>query len=319
MAHIAIFGSGVVGYAVGRGFLERGNDVLFCDVDPEVVAQLSRRGYRSTTSSSLEGETAEFFFLTVPTPTDSKTKSIDLVSLRSALEEIAKGFLRKMKKGRYPVVVVKSTVIPGTTEEYAIPILEKLSGKRAGKDFGVVVNPEYLREKQALEDFNHPRLILIGTTDQKAFDLVYALYASFDAPIIQVEPKEAEMQKYVHNLVNAAKISFFNEIRQAADVANVNPEKLFELTIRSAEAFWNPRYGLRNLGPYQGSCLPKDTQAFHTWAKEELDLPLPMLEATMRVNEGLKREHSRLRRVPVSSAKHSSPTYSSETDSSRYV
>ena len=93
------------------------------------------------------------------------------------------------------------------------------------------------------------------------------------------------MQKYIHNIFNACKISFFNEMRTICEAVKVDTDKIFDLVVKSAEASWNPQYGIRNLGPYGGSCLPKDTTAFLAWAKDEKGKSLPLLEAVIKTNE----------------------------------
>lgn len=183
-------------------------------------------------------------------------------------------------------MVVRSTVPPGTTEELIIPAVEEESGKRAGRDFGVCMNPEYLREATAQEDFSRPWLVTIGQLDERSGEALQALYAGYDCPVYRVGLREAEMQKYVHNVCNAAKISFFNEMRSMCDELNISADAVFALVAKSAEAMWNPAYGTKNLGPFSGMCLPKDTQAFYAWGKER-GLELPYLRAVIAVNEAL--------------------------------
>ena len=289
MAKLVIIGSGIVGQATGKGFIAKGHSVIFCDINPVVLGKLENQGYRVCLPHLLEQEKdIEAFFLTISTPTVDNEIKLDF--FKSAVANLGAGYLKK--NNDYCVVVVRSTMPPGTTEEQSIPILEKYSGKKAGKDFGVCMNPEYLREDSSEEDFKNPWVILIGELDTKSGDVLEKIYSPHDCPISRTSLKEAEMQKYVHNLFNACKISFFNEMRMICEAIKVDADKVFELVAKSAEASWNPQYGIRDLGPYSGSCLPKDTVAFLSWAKKNLVNPMPLLRAVIRVNEIIKENRS---------------------------
>jgi nucleotide sugar dehydrogenase len=203
--------------------------------------------------------------------------------LRSAVASFGEGYLKQHEK--YCVVVVRSTVPPGTTEEQLIPLLEQHSGKKAGIDFGVCMNPEYLREGSNEKDFQNPWIIVIGELDARSGQVIEDAYGKRNCPIVRVPLKAAEAQKYVHNLYNAAKISFFNEMRIVCEEVGVDADVVFPLVAKSAEASWNPQYGIKNTGPFGGSCLPKDTAAFFSWAKDVPGLSLHLLHAVIRVNE----------------------------------
>lgn len=287
---IAVVGSGVVGQATGRGFLARGFEVLFVDVNEKVVKRLRREGLRAYTPQQLANSSEDdssVTLLTVSTPTANGEISLKYI------EQAAADVGRRMNKKRgYRVVVVRSTVPPGTTQERIIPLLEKYSGRTAGQGFGVCMNPEYLREASAEQDFKHPWLIVIGQLDKRSGDALIRLYRGYRCPIRRLSLGEAEMQKYVHNLFNAAKISYFNEMREVAHALNLNAEEIFKHTAVSCEGMWNPRYGTKDLGPFSGMCLPKDTQAFYAWARRR-GFRLPHLAATIAVNEALSRRLQR--------------------------
>lgn len=287
MIKLAVIGSGVVGQATGKGFIAKGHDVIFCDINPEILAKLESAGYKVCPPNLLEQESGVgAFFLPISTPTiDGK---IELGFLRSAVANLGGGALKKNED--YCIVVIRSTVPPGTIEGSLIPLLEKYSGKKAGKDFGVCMNPEYLREDSNEEDFKNPWIVVIGELDVESGKTLEDIYTpvSSDCPIVRTSLKEAEMQKYVHNLFNACKISFFNEMRIICEAAGVDDARVFELVSISAEASWNPKYGIRNFGPYGGSCLPKDTTAFIAWVKDELKKSMPLLRAVIKVNETIK-------------------------------
>lgn len=291
MAKLAIIGSGIVGQATGKGFIAKGHEVVFCDINPETLAKLENQGHKVCPPSLLEEEKGvKAFFVPVSTPTiDGKIK---LDFLKSAVVNLGRGALKK--NNDYCIVVVRSTVPPNTVEGSLIALLEKYSGKKAGKDFGVCMNPEYLREDSNEEDFKNPWIIVIGELDAKSGGMLEEIYGPHECPIVHTSIKEAETQKYVHNLFNACKISFFNEMRMVCEAVNVDADKVFELVAKSAEASWNPKYGIRNFGPYGGSCLPKDTTAFLAWARHELGKSLPLLKAVIKVNEITKEKRNGL-------------------------
>lgn len=283
---IAIIGSGIVGQATGKGMYDVGNQVVFYDTNPNIIKALVKEGFDAEHIDELERSLSndfDFFMLSVPTPTENGR--INLRFLESALNDLG-DFIRYSTKK--PIVVVRSTVSPGTTENVAVPILEKVSGKKVGKDFGVCMNPEFLREVNAREDFRHPWMVVVGSNDKKAGDALEKLYAPFESPITRMLLKEAEMMKYAHNLLNATKISFFNEMRIVGKSIGADPDVMFPVVVKSAEAIWNPKYGTKNFGAYGGVCLPKDTVAFYTWASEVLGYQMPVLKATIQTNELMK-------------------------------
>lgn len=284
MSHIWIVGSGVVGQATGRGFLKRGQEVTFVDVDDSKIAQLRSEGLTALTLSEARAfiRDPDVIVLTVPTPT-TRAGAIDLSYLETAAAEVG----RRLKTAQnYQVVVVRSTVVPGTTEAVVKPILEEVSGKQAGKDFGLCMNPEYLREKTAVKDFDQPRLMVIGQLDERSGDMLAAAYENFGCPIHRLTIQEAELQKYAHNLFNAVKISYFNEFREICRAVGADAEKIFPLVAQSAEGMWNSQYGIRDLGPFDGICLPKDAQAFLAWAGQQ-GLSMPVLQAAVEFNHAL--------------------------------
>lgn len=296
---VSIIGAGVVGQATGRGMKQLGHEVQFVDVQRAVVDKLRAEGFAAYVPQELLGcDTATVSLLTVSTPTEGG--AINLKYLAAAARDLGQ---RLAGRDGWHLVVVRSTVPPGTTEELVVPAVEAASGKRAGRDFGVCMNPEYLREATAREDFARPWLITIGQWDERSGDQLASLYAGFDCPVYRVTVREAEMQKYVHNVYNAAKISFFNEMRLVCEELGVSAEAVFALVAKSAEAMWNPAYGTKNLGPFSGMCLPKDTQAFYAWARAR-GFDLPYLAAVMKVNERmLRRQRAETAAMAVAEAK----------------
>ncbi|MDD5084026.1 MAG: hypothetical protein PHT88_03815 [Candidatus Moranbacteria bacterium] len=280
MKTIAIIGSGVVGSATGKGFIARGAEVVFYDVRDEAIANLRGQGLEARHMDDLDVNGSDTFFFVVSTPT--QRGKINLKYLRSAVRTFGKKL--RYREG-YCMVVIRSTVPPKTTEDILIPLLEKASKKRAGKDFGVAMNPEYLRERSAEYDFRNPWVVTVGSLDQRSRQRMEDIFSDYTCKIHYVSVREAEMQKYVHNLYNAVKIAFFNEIRVVADRVDIMPERVFDITTQSAEGFWNQEYGLKNKGPFEGTCLPKDTQAFFDWASKELRIHMDVLEGAINANK----------------------------------
>lgn len=280
---ICIVGSGVVGQATGRGFLSHGFDVVFVDVRPEIIEQLRSEGLTAYTPSELEKLPVDYqvTIFTVSTPT--RDGVIQLQYLKQAAEDCGR---RLQKATDYHVIVVRSTVIPGTTEQMVVPAIEKFSGKKAGVDFGVCMNPEYLREKTAVEDFKNPWIIVIGQQDNRAGDVVHHIYSQYSCPIHRLSVQEAEIQKYTHNLFNAVKIGFFNEMRSICQKVGADADTIFARVAESSEGMWNPQYGIRDFGPFDGMCLPKDTQAFWAWAQTK-GWEMPQLKAAIDFNNDL--------------------------------
>ncbi|MGC9444769.1 MAG: UDP-glucose dehydrogenase family protein [Candidatus Methanospirareceae archaeon] len=223
--NIGILGSGYVGTVTGAGLAELGNDVTFVDFDQERIEALNRgespifepgldellaknRGRYHATTDYDELRSTDLTFVCVGTPS-KEDGSIDLTYVRSAASEL--GRIVRQKAG-FHLVVVKSTVVPDTTEEVVRPILEAVSGKKPGEDFGVAMTPEFLREGSAVHDFFTPDRIVVGTEDERSRKVLETLYAPFSCPKLFTTIKTAEMIKYVSNAFLATKISFANEI-----------------------------------------------------------------------------------------------------------
>lgn len=281
---IAVVGPGVVGKATGRAFLAKGLTVGFIARSEEQIKKLQNEGYTVHSRTDLmQGDyDYDITMLTVSTPTHNGKINLDAMEL--AAIDLGK---RLKKTNKYHLVVVKSTCPPGTTENLVIKTIEEYSGKKVGKDFGACMNPEYLREISAFEDSVNPWVVVIGEYDKKSGDFLMDAYEDFTCPIYRCGLKEAEMQKYIHNLYNATKITFFNEMRVIADAIGVNSEKIFKYTGISCEGMWNVDYGTKDRGPFSGACLPKDTKAFFHYAKTK-GINLDLLEKVISVNEQFK-------------------------------
>lgn len=279
---ITVVGAGFVGKATGSGLAKHKNEVTFVDVDKKRLQELAKEGWDVLHANEQTKILGEVTMFCVPTPT--KGGNVVLEHLHAAISSFAK--LLKQHDA-YHVVVIRSTVPPKTTREGVLPLIERLSGKKAGKDFGLVMQPEYLREATANEDFERPWFILVGALDEKSGDTIERLYRPFDAPIERCSLDEAEFQKYVHNVFNAVKIAFFNEMRLIAKREKWNGDKVFRVTAESCEGMWNPVYGIKDFGPFDGSCLPKDTRALLEWGDTH-GYKLEILRAV--IQENLKHE-----------------------------
>ncbi|HWO29408.1 MAG TPA: nucleotide sugar dehydrogenase, partial [Candidatus Acidoferrum sp.] len=181
------------------------------------------------------------------------------------------------------IVVIRSTILPGTMRRVVIPVLEETSGKKAGTDFGVCNNPEFLREGSAVMDFASPPKTVIGELDRASGDMLAALYAKLDAPLIRTDVETAEMIKYIDNSWHALKIGFANEIGNLCKSFSIDAHKAMEIFCQDKKLNISPAY-LKPGFAFGGSCLPKDLRALAYSAKLH-DLELPILNAILPSNE----------------------------------
>ncbi|ODS40484.1 UDP-glucose 6-dehydrogenase [Candidatus Altiarchaeales archaeon WOR_SM1_SCG] len=296
---ISVIGAGYVGLITGACLADLDNEVYCVDVIEEKVRKINNKippiyeeglsellkkniGKNLTASTDAENavKNSDITFIAVGTP-GGDDGSINLTYIEESAKSIGKAL---KEKNNYHVVVVKSTVIPGTTDSVVIPILEEFSGKTAGRDFGVCMNPEFLREGKAIYDFMNPDRIVIGELNKKSGDMIRELYKNFDCPIMRTSLRAAEMIKYASNAFLATKISFINEIaniceRTGVDVTEV--AKGIGLDRRINPNFLNAGVG------FGGSCFPKDVNALVREAKEENYEPV-LLNAVLDLNEKQK-------------------------------
>jgi UDPglucose 6-dehydrogenase len=264
------------------GLHAKGHAVQYVDVNAERVGQLRAEGFAATTAVDLSGPPA-FVFLTVPTPNNGNR--YELSAIRSASEAI--GFALRAASA-FHTVVVRSTVPPGTCEGLVQPVIERASGKRAGPDFALASNPEFLRAKCAREDFLMPWMTVIAARSPRTLERLTELYGTFGGCIRTfANPADAEFVKCAHNLYNATKISFWNEMWRVAGEADVELEGVARVVASSAEGSFNPEYGIRGGAPFGGACLPKDTRGFLGFAKD-LGVDMPLLAGVIAVNENLE-------------------------------
>ncbi len=284
IARIFVVGAGVVGAATGRGFLAAGHEVTFVDKSTNRVRELRAQGLDARTTLDLEGEPESFVFLSLPTPNSGL--EYDLRAIAAGSAAVGQALARTP---RAHTVVVRSTVPPGTTEGLVRPLLEQHSGKRMGSDgFGLAANPEFLRAVSAEQDFRNPWMTVIGSRDVRTVARLRELLRPFGGRMETFRDCEsAELVKCAHNLFNATKISFWNEMWLVASSLGIDPDRVASTVAASAEGSTNPKYGIRGGAPYGGVCLPKDTRGFLGFAADDLALEMHLLRATIAVNEQL--------------------------------
>jgi GDP-mannose 6-dehydrogenase len=247
------------------------------------MADLIEDGHRSdrlraTVDSAEAVLDSDVSFICVGTPSQRNGK-LDLRYVEKVASEI--GAAVKQKPAGH-TVIVRSTVLPGTTESMIVPILEQASGHKAGSHFNVVYNPEFMREGSAISDFRRPPYTVLGSADSFHLNHARELYKSIPAPIFETTIAVAEMVKYASNAFHAAKVTFANEIGTLAKNLNVDAQAVTDIftsdtRLNISSAYLSPGFA------FGGSCLPKDVRALLHRAKE-LDLKLPMIEALLPSN-----------------------------------
>lgn len=295
---ISVFGLGYVGSVSAACFASMGHNVVGVDVNPskvqmvnegrspiieagvnELVAEGNHGGRLRATLDSAEAVLAsDISFVCVGTPS-LRSGKLDLVHVEKVADEI--GNALKAKKSQH-VFILRSTVLPGTTETIVQPILERASGRRAGSDFSLVYNPEFMREGSAVADFLQPPYTIMGAQDASHLKCVRELYKNVPGKVFETSIKVAEMVKYVSNAFHAAKVSFANEIGTLCKHLQVDAQDVTEIFTSDTRLNISPAY----LSPgfaFGGSCLPKDVRAM-THKARELDLRLPMLESLLPSN-----------------------------------
>src|ERR671916_1337441 len=281
-SRIFIMGSGVVGAATGEGFLKAGHDVTFVDINEVRVRELRDRGWDARTAIDLADEPESLIFLTLPTPNDGHR--YDLSAFTAGTAAVGRAIAGAAAKH---IVVVRSTVPPGTTEGLVKTTLEESSGKVANEGFGLASNPEFLRAASAAEDFANPWMTIIASRDPRNVERLRALLSPFGGELRTfTNPAEAEFIKCAHNIFNATKISFWNEMWLVAQKLGLDLDPIAATVARSAEGSINPEYGIRGGAPYGGVCLPKDTCGFLGFAAN-IDVDMPLLSAVVETNDRL--------------------------------
>jgi len=270
--NVCVTGSGYVGLITGAGLATLGHQVICVDISKEKVGQINAgeppifehgladlmktvvpKSLTATTDLTDAVKRSRIIFITVGTPS-SRHGEIKLDQIEKISHSIGEALHDKKD---YCLIVVKSTVIPGTTEK-VVETVERVSGKEFGKDFGVAMNPEFLREGSALTDFFSPDRIIIGSPDKKSRETLKELYSSFSCPVLESSFREAEMIKYASNAMLATKISFINEIGNICKNLGIDTNKVAEGI--GLDKRIGPHFLRAGIG-FGGSCFPKDVSA----------------------------------------------------------
>ena len=296
---VAVFGLGYVGSVTAAALARDGHEVTGVDVarakiesiragrspvlEPgvdEIVAEACAAGRLRATEDPAEGlEGARLSLICVGTPS-RPDGSLDL----SYVEEVAAQIGSKLQlTADEHRVVVRSTVLPGSTRTAVLPAIETASGRRAGEGWDLCTNPEFLREGTSLRDYDAPPRILVGERVPGAGDPVLELYAGIDAPRFSVPLEVAEAIKYTDNAFHALKVTFANEVARVWEAAGAEPERVLEIFARDTKLNASPAY-LRPGFAFGGSCLPKDLRAL-TSAARARHVRIPVLDSVLASNE----------------------------------
>jgi GDP-mannose 6-dehydrogenase len=316
---IAVFGLGYVG-AVSAACLAKNGHIVI-GVDPQLekvelinngvppiieegLAELTRETtadwmFRATpdAAEAVAGSSLSLVCVGTPSRPDG---SINLDNILQVCEEIGTAL---RVKDEFHVVMIRSTVLPGVMRDLIHPLLERVSGKKVGIDFGLCHNPEFLREGTAVYDYYNPPKIVIGAFDQRSRDIAAELYRDFDAPLIHTSVEIAELIKYVDNWWHALKVAFGNEVGNICKVHRVDSHQVMDIFCKDDKLNISPRYLMPGFA-FGGSCLPKDLRAL-TYHTRKNGLFLPILESILPSNRVqieralLRVQEKRCRRIGV--------------------
>jgi GDP-mannose 6-dehydrogenase len=296
---ISVFGLGYVGTVTAACLAHMGHNVIGVDLSPTKVEAMeagrspiveprvgtliadahTAQRLHAMSNSETAVLNSEISFLCVGTPSLRNGK-LDLGHIEPVCREI--GQVLKAKAA-FHLVVLRSTVLPGTAETIVVPALEQASGKKMGRDFGVCVNPEFMREGTAVADFLDPAMTIIGAADPHHSALLRDIYKWAPGRIFETTFRSAEMTKYVCNAWHAVKVSFANEVGSLAKELGVDAESVVEIFTSDTKLNISSNY-LKPGFAFGGSCLPKDVRALNYRAKE-LDLNLPLFQSIMPSND----------------------------------
>jgi len=302
---INVYGLGYVGSVSAACLVESGHDVLGIDIDSTKVdsinsgvssvvepglTELIGRGaasgrLRATTDDIQE---ADVSLVCVGTPSQ-ENGSLSLEYVKRATTQIGEAL---RAAARYHVVCIRSTVLPGTVEQIVLPILESASGRKAGSDFGLCMNPEFLREGTSIRDYYNPSFTIIGELDARSGDVIEQLYAKVPGDKVRLPIAVAEMVKYTGNAFHALKITFANEIGNLCKRMGLDGRQVMDVFCRDVKLNVSAAY-LQPGFAFGGSCLPKDIRALLHKAKD-LDMEPPVLRAILVSNDAQVEEAYRL-------------------------
>ncbi len=276
-------GHQVIGVDTARtkvDLINRGQSpIIEADIGQIITSTVQSGRLRATEDTVGAVQETELSIVCVGTPSQPNG-NLDLRHIRRVCEQIGAAL---KDKSSWHVVAIRSTVLPGTMRGIVIPVLEEFSGKKAGRDFGVCHNPEFLREGSAVKDFNSPPKTVIGELDRCSGEVLAALYQPLDAPMIRTQLEVSEMVKYIDNAWHALKIGFANEIGNLSKTFGVDSHEVMRIFCEDKKlniscAYLTPGFA------FGGSCLPKDLRALAYQAKSR-DLETPILNSILPSNE----------------------------------
>lgn len=296
---ISIFGLGYVGTVSAGCLATDGHSVIGVDpnktkvdlinqgispiVEKDIGEMIAAAAKKNVLRATLDVRDAvinsDISMVCVGTPSQLNG-NLDLSHVRKVCEQIGAAL---KEKSAFHVVVARSTMLPGSMRTVVIPALESYSGKKAGGDFGVCNNPEFLREGTAVFDYYNPPKTVIGETDSKAGELLMQLYAKMTAPLIRTEVETAEMAKYADNTWHAVKVAFANEIGNLCKAEGIDGHKVMEIFCQDTKLNLSPYY-MKPGFAFGGSCLPKDVRAL-MYKGKSLDMDLPLINAILPSNQ----------------------------------
>lgn len=296
---ISIFGAGYVGTVTGAILAESGHAVTMLDVSEpklqaigrgqtpvaepglsDLLAHVVRSGCLKVSQNAEEAvRSSEISIVCVGTPS-LDSGAVDLQQIEKVSSEIGRALRTRQSEH---VVIIRSTILPGTIDSLIRPTIEQQSRKRDGLEFQLVFNPEFLREGTALEDYKQPPKIVIGSENKQAIQIVSELYRGIKAPHFVVSPEVAEIVKYTDNTWHALKVSFGNEIARICHAAGGDSHAVMNIFVQDVQLNISPTY-LRPGFAFGGSCLPKDLRALIHYARHH-DVAIPLIENILRSNE----------------------------------
>ncbi len=297
--NIAVFGLGYVGCVTAACLSRNGHYVIGVDNNAEKVKVIQKgkspiiepgltelllmgvasKNIEATCDATYAIEKAEIAIICVGTPSD-RNGNLELKYLKNVCASIGQSLCTKRE---YMVIVVRSTILPGIAQDCLIPLIETESHKKAGDGFGFCVNPEFLREGSAINDFDTPPFTVIGQYDDKSGKLVSNLYENINAPLFRVSLGTAEMIKYTSNAFHALKVVFANEIGNLCQAYEIDSNEVMDIFIKDTKLNISPKY-LKPGFAFGGSCLGKDIRAL-LYSARKADLKLPLLESVLPSNQ----------------------------------
>jgi GDP-mannose 6-dehydrogenase len=296
---IAVFGLGYVGVVSAACLARDGHSVVGIDpnslkvdllrqgkspivepgLEPLIVAAVAAGRLVTDCDAAAAVAQCEVLMVCVGTPGQANG-SLDLGYVRRVVQQIG---AQLAGTTAYKVVVIRSTLLPGSMQSVVIPLLEEAARRTAGKDFGVCINPEFLREGSAIYDYDHPPKTVIGASDERAAAMVRELYAGLSAPLIMTDLRTAEMVKYIDNSWHALKVTFTNEVGRLCKAMGVDSRLAMRLFCMDTKLNISSAY-LRPGFAFGGSCLPKDVRAL-TYQGRLLDVDTPVLSSILASNQ----------------------------------